>query len=60
MCAAPALCAPAARASGDGPDASAPVRDRIEDLQKQVESTTEDIAELGEPVQGFDLFDHCA
>jgi hypothetical protein len=60
LCAAPAVCAPAALAGGDGPDKSASVRDRIEDLQEEVESLTEDIEDLGEPVEEFDLFDQCA
>jgi hypothetical protein len=62
MClfAAPAVCAPAALAGGDGPDGSASVRDRIEDLQEEVESLTEDVEDLGEPVEEFDLFDQCA
>ncbi len=60
LCVAPAVCAPAALAGGDGPEESASVRDRIEDLQEEVESLTEDIEDLGEPVEEFDLFEQCA
>ena len=36
------------------------LRDRIDDLQQQVDMLTEDIEDLGEPVQAFDFYDQCA
>jgi hypothetical protein len=54
VCAAGAAAAPAASA-GEGT-----LRDRIDDLQQEVESLTEDIADLREPVEEFTLFDQCA
>ena len=50
-----ALCMPAAaEAGGSG------LRDRVDDLQQEIESLTEDIEDLGEPVAEFELFDQCA
>ena len=35
------------------------VRDRVEDLQQELDSLTEDVDDLQEPVGEFDLFDQC-
>ena len=34
--------------------------DRIEELEQQLDSVTEDVEDLQEPVAEFDLFDECA
>jgi hypothetical protein len=60
VCAAAAVCAPAAIAGGGRPDRPPTLRDRIENLQEEVDSLTEDIDDLREPVEEFDLFDQCA
>jgi hypothetical protein len=60
VCAATAVCAPAAMAGGGQPDRPPSLRDRVEELQQEVESLTEDIEDLREPVEEFDLFDQCA
>jgi hypothetical protein len=61
VCAATAVCAPAAAIAGGGrPDRPPTLRERVEDLQEEVESLTEDIEDLREPVEEFDLFDQCA
>jgi hypothetical protein len=46
----------AANAGGSGSG----LRDRVDDLQQEIESLTEDIEDLGEPVGEFDWFDQCA
>jgi hypothetical protein len=53
VCAAFAVCAPQAAADS-------PLRDRADDLRQEVASLTEDIEDLREPVEEFDLFDQCA
>ena len=35
------------------------VRDRVEELQQELDSLTEDVDDLQEPVGEFDLFDQC-
>jgi hypothetical protein len=35
------------------------VRDRVEELQQELDSLTEEIEDLQEPVAEFDLFDEC-
>jgi hypothetical protein len=35
------------------------VRDRVEELQQELDSLTEEIEDLREPVAEFDLFDEC-
>ena len=35
------------------------VRDRVEDLQQELDSLTEEVDDLQEPVGEFDLFDQC-
>jgi hypothetical protein len=35
------------------------VRDRVEELQQELDSLTEDVDDLQEPVGEFDLFDEC-
>src|SRR4051794_20406010 len=37
----------------------ATVRDRVEELQQELDSLTEEIEDLQEPVAEFDLFDEC-
>ena len=34
-------------------------RDRVEELQQELDSLTEDVEDLGEPVEEFELFDEC-
>jgi hypothetical protein len=60
VCATAAVCAPPALAHGGGPHRPPSLRDRVEDLQQEVASLTEDIEDLREPVAEFDLFDQCA
>jgi hypothetical protein len=55
LCTTAALVTPGV-ASGGG----SALRDRVDDLQQEVESLTEDIEDLGEPVAEFELFDQCA
>jgi hypothetical protein len=52
--------APSAGAGGGRPDRPQTLRERIADLQDEVDSLTEDIDDLREPVAEFDLFDQCA
>jgi hypothetical protein len=61
MCATASVIAPAALG---GPDARASarnstLRDSVDDLQQEVESLTEHIEDLREPVLEFELFDDC-
>jgi outer membrane murein-binding lipoprotein Lpp len=62
MCvmAAAAVCAPPALAGGGAPDRRPTLRDRVKDLQREIDSLTEDVDDLREPVAEFDLFDQCA
>jgi hypothetical protein len=55
-----AVFAPAALAGGGAPDGPPTMRDRVEDLQEELASLTEDIEDLREPVEEFELFDQCA
>ena len=36
------------------------LRDMVDDLQQEIESLTEDVEDLGEPVGEFEWFDECA
>ena len=57
-----ALCTPTAAEAGgrEGDPAGSGLRDRVDDLQQEIESLTEDIEDLGEPVGEFEWFDECA
>ena len=50
-----ALLVPSVAVAKDPPS----VRDRVEDLQQELDSLTEEIEDLQEPVAEFDLFDEC-
>ena len=39
--------------------AQASIRDRVEELQQELDSLTEEVEDLQEPVAEFDLFDQC-
>ena len=54
------LLALAAAAACAPPAAADSLRDRVDDLQQEVQSLTEDVEDLRGPVQEFDLFDQCA
>jgi hypothetical protein len=41
------------------PPALASVRDRVEELEQELDSLTEEVEDLQEPVAEFDLFDQC-
>jgi hypothetical protein len=47
----------AAKAEADQTKSS--VQERLEDLQQEMASLREDVDDLGEPVEEFDLFDQC-
>jgi hypothetical protein len=49
------LLAPSVALAGDRPS----VRDRVEELQQELDSLAEEIEDLQEPVGEFDLFDEC-
>jgi hypothetical protein len=49
------LMVPPVAVAGDPPS----VRDRVEDLQQELDSLTEEVEDLQEPVEEFDLFDEC-
>jgi hypothetical protein len=57
MCTATLTWTPAASGSGR---AVASLQDRVEELQQVLDSLTEDVQDLGEPVEEFELFDQCA
>jgi hypothetical protein len=42
-----------------GAEDPAPPADRVEELQQQLDSLSEDVEDLREPVEEFDLFDEC-
>ena len=44
---------------GAPPAGAASVPDRIEELQQELDSLTEDVEDLQEPVAEFDLFEEC-
>jgi hypothetical protein len=50
---------PPALAGGGRSDAPPSIRDRVEDLQEELDSLTEEVEDLQEPVAEFDLFDEC-
>jgi hypothetical protein len=59
-----ALCAalgaaPPALAGGGKSDGPASIPDRVEDLKQELDSLTEEIEDLQEPVAEFELFDEC-
>jgi hypothetical protein len=41
------------------PPARASIRDRVEELEQELDSLTEEVEDLQEPVAEFDLFDQC-
>jgi hypothetical protein len=49
------LLAPSVALAGERPS----VRDRVEELQQELDSLAEEIEDLQEPVAEFDLFDEC-
>jgi hypothetical protein len=55
VCLAAMLAVPAVAVAG-----GSSLRDRVDHLQQEVESLTEDIDDLREPVAEFELFDQCA
>ena len=57
-CAAALLSAPASSAARVGEE-PASIPDRIEELQQELDSLTEDLEDLEEPVAEFELFDEC-
>jgi hypothetical protein len=50
---------PPALAGGDPEPGPASRADRIEELQQELDSLTEDVEDLGEPIEEFDLFEEC-
>jgi hypothetical protein len=59
LCATPLLAAPAASAGGGESHGPPSVADRVEELQQELDSLTEEIEDLQEPVAEFELFDEC-
>jgi hypothetical protein len=58
LCAAVLVIAPPAQ--GDGGDRRPPsLRDRVEELQQELDSLIEEVEDLQEPVEEFELFDEC-
>lgn len=55
LCATAALAMPGVAIAG-----GSALQDRVDDLQQNVGSLTEDVEDLGEPVAEFELFDQCA
>jgi hypothetical protein len=51
--------APPAIAGGGKSDGPPSIADRVEDLQQELDSLTEEIEDLQEPVAEFELFDEC-
>ncbi len=51
--------APPALAAGGKTDDPASLRDRVEILQQDLDSLTEEVEDLQEPVEEFELFDEC-
>ena len=49
----------AAALAGEGEDPPAVTSDRVEELQQDLDSLTEDVEDLQEPVDEFELFDEC-
>jgi hypothetical protein len=52
-----ALSAPQPALAGQGESPS--LRDRVEELEQELDSLTEEVEDLQEPVAEFDLFDQC-
>ena len=50
---------PPALAGGGAEREPASPPDRIEELQQELDSLAEDVEDLGEPVEEFELFDEC-
>jgi hypothetical protein len=59
LCATALAVAPPALAGGGTSDGAPSIRDRVEELQQELDSLTEEIEDLQEPVAEFDLFDEC-
>jgi hypothetical protein len=60
LCATALAVAPAALAGEDKKsDEPASIPDRVEELQQELDSLTEEIEDLQEPVAEFELFDEC-
>ncbi len=59
LCTVALAAAPPVLAGGGGSDAPATIRDRVEDLQEELDSLTEEVEDLQEPVAEFELFDEC-
>jgi hypothetical protein len=59
LCATALAVAPAALAGEDKRDEPASIPDRVEELQQELDSLTEEIEDLQEPVAEFELFDEC-
>jgi hypothetical protein len=51
--------APPALAGGGKSDTPPSIPDRVEELQQELDSLTEEIEDLQEPVAEFELFDEC-
>jgi hypothetical protein len=54
LCAVPLVVPPVAAAEDQ-----APISERVEELQQELDSLTEEVEDLQEPVAEFDLFDEC-
>jgi hypothetical protein len=59
LCGAALFAAPPAIARGGEGNGPPSTRDRVEELQQELDSLTEDVEDLQEPVAEFELFDEC-
>jgi hypothetical protein len=59
LCATALAAAPAATAGEGKSDGPPSFADRVEELQQELDSLTEEIEDLQEPVAEFELFDEC-
>jgi hypothetical protein len=59
LCIAALAAAPPALAGAHGSGAPPSLRDRVQNLQQELDSLTEDVQDLQEPVNEFELFDQC-
>ena len=60
LCAAALAAAPPAMAGGEKSAGPPSIRDRVEELQQELDSLIEEVEDLQEPVAEFELFDECA